>query len=277
MEHAENMVLYSHGTSGFAYLANKMLRPSLWIHHHHSDIQPDTRFSKLYGTVLESADWLIACTPEQAKVLDAKYGRRGRSVFLPICKAEPAMATVPIRHPQRLEKVIVGFFGRLRESKGVRVLMELAPWFRDHGMECRLHGDDCEGWMLKGLPSGVSWSGAYDSAKDIDRLLSTVDVVALPTTFPEGLPIVMCEAISRGVPIVAYPGGGLREMASFHPGVIIVPPDLESLKAGLLEMKDRLREPGLGNSLAKKYQQELGNQKTLDWWDNLLSDGQLSQ
>jgi glycosyltransferase involved in cell wall biosynthesis len=126
--------------------------------------------------------------------------------------------------------------------------------------------------MLKGLPPGISWDGAYDSAKDIDRLMCAVDIVVLPTSFPEGLPIVMCEAISRGVPFVAYPGGGLREMSSFHRGIIIVPSDVESLKAGLLQMKGRLGEPDLGNGLAKKYRQELGNQKTLDWWNNILSD-----
>lgn len=269
-ERGENKILYSHGISGFAYLASRALRPSLWIHHHHSDVQPDTKFSKLYSKVLESADLLIACTHEHTRLLDKNYNRGNRTIFLPYCKLEPKNVGIQIRS-SRLGKIIIGFFGRLRESKGIRVLIELAPWFLAHGMECRLHGDDCEGWMLKGLPPGISWNGAYDSAKDIDRLLSAVDVVVLPTSFPEGLPIVMCEAISRGVPFVAYPGGGLREMASFHRGVIIVPPDVENLKAGLLQMKDRLGEPGLGNSLAKKYQQELGNQKTLDWWDNMLS------
>lgn len=271
-ERGRNIILYSHGTSGFAYLAAKVLRPALWIHHHHSDVQPDTQFSKLYSKVLGSANWLIACTPEHARLLDKKYNRGGRSVFLPICKQEPASAYIPSRQPTRTEKTIIGFFGRLRESKGVRVLMELAPWFLAQGMECRLHGDDCEGWLSKGLPSGITWTGAYDSAKDMDRLLSAVNIVVLPTSFPEGLPIVMCEAISRGVPFVAYPGGGLREMASFHRGIMIVPPDVESLKAGLLQMKNRLDEAGLGESLAKKYRQELGNQKTLDWWDKILSD-----
>jgi glycosyltransferase involved in cell wall biosynthesis len=276
-ERGDDVVFYSNGICGIAYLVNRLLRPSLWIHHHHADIQPDTAFSRLYDKVLANADCLIGCTPGQARILDDRYSRNGRSLFLPVLKAEPTTPVFPDRRDQNRDRLVVGFFGRLRESKGVRILLELGPWFQSQGMECRLHGDDCEGWLAQGVPAGVSWNGAYDAAKDMDRLMSAVDVVVLPTTFSEGLPIVLSEAISRGIPVVAYPGGGLREMASFHRGVIIVPPDVESLKAGLLQMQARLGEPSLGNSLAKKYQQELGNQKTLDWWDNLLSDGQLSQ
>jgi glycosyltransferase involved in cell wall biosynthesis len=264
-------VFYSHGASGFVYWASKAVKPSRWVHHHHGDVGPslDLSFSRAYERTLRKADWLIACTRDHTRLLDRDYSRGGRTVFLPLCKTEPMETS---RNVQRARaKLVVGFFGRLRESKGVRSLIELAPWFLAQDIECRLHGDDCEGLMAEGLPPGISWLGAYDSARDVDSLLADVDMVVLPTKFPEGLPIVMSEAISRGVPVVAYPGGGLREMESFHQGIIIVPPDIESLKAGILRMKERLREPDLGKSLAEKYREELGNRKVLDWWAKLLS------
>jgi glycosyltransferase involved in cell wall biosynthesis len=270
-ERNRNKILYSHGTSGYAYLANKMLRPSTWIHHHHTDVLPETEFSSLYCKVLKSADWVIACTPEHSQLLENRFSRNGRTIFLPYCKAEPEIVGLPTVQPAKGAKLIFGYFGRLKQSKGVRTLIELAPWFCTNGMECRLHGDDCEGLLSNGLPSGISWNGAYDSTKEMDALLGKVDVLVLPSTFPEGLPIVVSEAISRGVPVVAYSSGGMRTLKDFHRGIIIVPPDVEAFKAGILEMKERLCEPGLSCGLVKKYQSELGNQKTLDWWTDLLS------
>jgi glycosyltransferase involved in cell wall biosynthesis len=271
-ERGAQNVLYSHGASGFARIASRALGPALWVHHHHGDALPGRvrEFPALYRQVLRRADWMITCTMGHAAVLDKAFSRGSRTVFLPYCKHEPE-GSGGARHPSRNGKLVAGFFGRLRESKGVRTLFELAGWFREQGMECRLHGDDCEGLATGQLPQGVTWMGPYDSARDMDRLLASVDMMVLPTTFPEGLPLVLSEAISRGVPVVAYPGGGLREMEGFHPGVLIVPPNPDALKRGLVQMRARLADPVLGPSLAAKYRAELGNQRTVDWWVNTLS------
>jgi glycosyltransferase involved in cell wall biosynthesis len=266
-------ILYSNGTSGFAYLANLALRPTLWVHHHHGDItlRICREFSRLYKKVLENTDWLIACTSGHAQILDEQFRRCRRTVFLPILKTEPKENVGFAPRPTGNVNTVVGFFGRLRESKGVLTLISLASWFVDMRMECRLHGDNCESLISPPLPPGISWFGAYDSSRDLDALLSDIDVVTLPTTFEEGLPIVVSEAISRGVPVVAYPGGGLREMRDFHLGLMIVPPNVDALKSGLLEMRERLRHPYLREGLAKKYREQLSNDLTVGWWADLLS------
>jgi hypothetical protein len=80
----------------------------------------------------------------------------------------------------------------------------------------------------------------------------------------------MCEAVSRGIPAVCFPAGGLREMDSFHPGVMVVPATMEDLKAGVIEMLERSHQPGFREDLSAQYREHLSNQRTLDWWLNLL-------
>ena len=47
---------------------------------------------------------------------------------------------------------------------------------------------------------------------EIWPLLAAVDVVALTTRWPDPLPRVVMEAMSVGLPVVAYGGGGVDEM-----------------------------------------------------------------
>ena len=270
----DRVMLYSNGRSGFAYLAATVLKPCIWIHHHHSDVSTALieEFSRLYRRVLRQCDWLIACTPGHAKLLGHSFRRLGKTISLPYLLAEPNPGSEysRVRPRERRGGLVVGFFGRLRVSKGILTLLGLAPWFEEQGIECRLHGDDCEELLSDGLPPAVTWAGAYDAAKDMDRLLEDVDFVVLPTTFAEGLPIVMTEAISRGVPVVAYDGGGLREMSDFHRGVLVVPPDVERLKAAVIKMKEIIRDPALSESLKQCYKRSFSAETTIKWWSAMF-------
>ena len=264
-------LFYSNGTSGFSFVASLVNRAHTWVHHHHGDITPSIleSFSLLYRRTLEKADWLILCTEGHANLIRQAYRRGRNTISLPYLKDEGTAALT--RQPKNGgDKVVIGFFGRLRESKGIGLLLRSADWFHSHGIECRLHGDNCEGLIPVEVPPGISWKGEYDSAVDLPELLSDVDMVVLPSTFAEGLPIVMCEAVSRGVPVVCFPAGGLREMDTFHPGVMVVPATMENLKAGVLEMLERSHQRGFRENLAARYREQLSNQGTLDWWVDLL-------
>lgn len=266
-------VFYTHGTTGFARTARKVIgRRARWVHHHHTDVASATldRFAPAASATLRDADQVIVCTPEHQRVLDERFRRSGRTVFLPYLKSEgdPPVGPRPIRRP-----LVVGFFGVVRASKGVPTLLDSARWFVENGFVCRLHGPDVEGLLGGPLAPGVEWAGAYQSDAELDRLMQAVDVVAIPSTGAEGLPLVFTEAISRGIPVVAFDGGGLRDVADFHPGVHVTPPDPNALRRGLLDMRARVAsDPGLGRSLAARYRERLGNDITLNWWRRYLKE-----
>lgn len=264
--------LYTNGTTGFAAAIFKFCHVKRWIHHHHSDVTPEmiASFPSPYRQVLVRADWLLTCTNEQSRRLGKHFKRSDCTVSVPCCKAEPATEAIGSHKLQIGAKPVIGFFGRLRESKGVKTLLNLNSWFGAHGLECRLYGDDCEGLVAGGLPANVVWHGAYMPDQDLDGLLSEISLLVLPTTFPEGLPLVIAEAISRGIPVVAFSGGGVRDLHDFHPGLLVIQPNVDALKAGILEMLSRLKNPRLSQSLIKEYQTRLSNRVCMEWWATQL-------
>jgi hypothetical protein len=59
-------------------------------------------------------------------------------------------------------------------------------------------------------------------------------------------------------------------MKCFHKGVLIVKEGEENLKGALLEMRDRLRDGSLSESLIHEYGNHLSNAKTLQWWASII-------
>jgi glycosyltransferase involved in cell wall biosynthesis len=269
-------VLYTHGTTGFARTARRVFgRRVRWVHHHHTDVSEETlgRFRPAAIAALRDADRVIACTAEHRRVIDERFARGGRTVFLPYLKSEgePAAGIRRVGRP-----TVIGFFGVVRTSKGVPVLLDAAGWFRENGFVCRLHGPDVEGLLHGPLPDGIEWAGGYRSDAELDRRMHAVDLVVIPSTGAEGLPLVFTEAISRGIPVVAFDGGGLKDVTDFHSGVSVLPPTPEALRRGLLAMRGRLEsDPALGRSLAGTYRDTFGNDITRNWWREFMTEGRL--
>jgi glycosyltransferase involved in cell wall biosynthesis len=263
-------LFYSQAISGFALWAHKALKPRVWVHHHHGDITRENyhTFPRRYQTVFRQADHVIACTPPQRDVIDEVFHRGGRTTFLPYLKSEgtPSATPKPLDNP-----CVVGFFGLIRTGKGVPFLLQQAAWLRENGFRLELHGPDVEGLLKDPLPAGVTWHGGYSTDADLDQRLRSVDVLAMPSLGGEGLPLVLCEAISRGVPVVAFDGGGLRDVREFHPGLTVTAPTESDFRNALLTMRQRLiTHPALGMDLAREYREKLGNAIPLAWWKDFL-------
>jgi glycosyltransferase involved in cell wall biosynthesis len=95
-------------------------------------------------------------------------------------------------------------------------------------------------WVAKaGLTDQIAIHGEY-RLTDLSRLLDQADLVVLPSLW-EGLPLVLIEAMSRGVPFVATAAGGSEELGDSNPDVKITGTDWPSFEAGLIEMAHRLR------------------------------------
>jgi glycosyltransferase involved in cell wall biosynthesis len=91
-----------------------------------------------------------------------------------------------------------------------------------------------------GLEKSVSLRGSYWKT-DLDRILGETDLVVLPSTY-EGQPIVLIEAMQRGVPIVATSAGGTAELGIDNPDVIISPgTDWAAFETAAETMAARLR------------------------------------
>jgi glycosyltransferase involved in cell wall biosynthesis len=85
----------------------------------------------------------------------------------------------------------------------------------------------------------VKIHGPYQS-NELDAILANADVVVLPSKW-EGLPLVLVEAMQRGVPIVSTDVGGSAEFGRENPDVRITSIEWEMFVAGLREMATLLR------------------------------------
>ena len=127
-------------------------------------------------------------------------------------------------------KYIVGFAGRLSTEKGpdifVRAAIETLGHRGDVGFV--LFGD---GPMKADILSLIERAGAGDHISlagfqpNLDKLMPNLDVLAL-TSYTEGLPNAILEALAAGVPVVATSVGGVPEAISDgENGLLVAPGD----------------------------------------------------
>ena len=176
---------------------------------------------------------------------------------------------------------------RLVWEKGVREFVDAAAIVKSRGcpMEFILAGAPDPGnprsveqkqvdeWVARGL---VTWLGHVD---DMPALLRSVDVMALPSYYREGVPKSLIEGAACGLALVTTNLPGCREVVSCHgvDGLHATPRDAASLAElliGLHEDRDLLRR--LGESARRKalsdFDEKLVIARTLAVYEELLGD-----
>ncbi len=247
-------VTYSHGF-GAIFLAHLIWRGQRWVHHHHLDVSQTfmATWSSSYRRILGSADVVVCCTSSQAKLLHQKIGRVKSTTALPGLKSEGRL----LPHSSG-KNYVVGFASVLKRSKGIDVLMEAAPALAADGVEIRLWGNPYEFDERQLAAAGCRWMGEFSSA-DLDAIAHQIDVFCLPSRFPEGLPLVVSEMISRGLPVVCSASGGLRDLRGFHELIEVIDnPTPAALREAVARIRARDSEPAR-RSLRERYEAELSN------------------
>lgn len=130
--------------------------------------------------------------------------------------------------------IVVGWVGRLTPEKAPEVFLAAVPQL-PAGVVASIVG---EGPMRadlvaeaarRGLGSVVQWHGLVPAAS---RLLTAYDVMAL-SSWTEGTPMVLLEAMAAGVPIVATAVGGVPDVVSSREAILVPPGDPSALAAGI--------------------------------------------
>lgn len=137
---------------------------------------------------------------------------------------------------------------RLVWEKGIREFVDAAALLKAQGrqIEFLLAGmpdpgnphsvgrEDVERWQERGL---IRWLGHVE---DMPALLPTVDVMALPSYYREGVPRSLIEAAACGLALVTTDLPGCREVVTRHgvDGLHAEPRDAASLAALLTQLDD---------------------------------------
>jgi glycosyltransferase involved in cell wall biosynthesis len=117
------------------------------------------------------------------------------------------------------------FAGRLSEGKGIHTLLE--AWRRLPDVPLIVAGDgplNTTEW-----PPGVTWLGRQ-SREQVLALMKDAFVLIVPSTWYEGAPGVVIEALACGLPVIASDIGSIPELVDDHrTGLLFLPGGAEDL------------------------------------------------
>ncbi len=110
----------------------------------------------------------------------------------------------------------IGFLGSMQPVKGVHVLLEALGHLESDSFEAELYGDiEAKPEYVQKLGDSFGQSVRLKGkapAKDIPRILSSLDVLVVPSIWWENSPLVIHEAFAAGVPVVCSDVGGMSEL-----------------------------------------------------------------
>jgi len=194
----------------------------------------------------------------------------------PLWRVSTAMrgkvATAPFR---------VAVLGRIADWKGQDVLIRALaePALAEIGAQAVIAGDAYPGEPAPDIRALATALGVDDRVEflgfthDPDKVLASVDAVAVPSTRPDPLPNSAIEALAAGLPVVAANHGGLPEIVRDQATGILVPPDdPQALASALRQLADEpARRAQMGEAAAADVRERFGLERMLDEVEGVYS------
>jgi len=188
----------------------------------------------------------------------------------------------PLDEPRPLRVLLAA---RLLWEKGIGEYIEAARILRaqertiefviagspDPGNPRSVSREQVEGWAADGL---VDWRGHVE---DMPALMRSVDVIALPSYYREGVPKSLIEAAACGLAVVTTNLPGCREVVREHgvDGLHVEPRCARSLADRLVQLDDdrvllrRLGDRARQNAL-EHFDEQMVIRRTIEVYDELL-------
>lgn len=195
-----------------------------------------------------------------------------------------ARLLVELGLPPSSQTRLILFASRLHHRKGADVLLSALSQINDRDYLCLIAGEGEERARLAafatslGLDAKIRFVGFR---ADVPALLTQVDLMILPSRLPEGMPIVILEAMAAGCPIIATSVGGIAELLRNEESALLVRPEDDGELASAIQRL--LNDATLGSALAEQasldaeaYLAETAARQLLAVYDRLLSGSRVS-
>jgi glycosyltransferase involved in cell wall biosynthesis len=191
------------------------------------------------------------------------------------CGVDPSAYEVR-RHVGRGCRLL--FTGRLAPQKGLPILLEAVALLRPAHPDLRLDlvGDGPEASLLRAEVQRRDLSGhvvfhGYRSEAEVARCLQASDVFVM-SSFAEGLPVVLVEALASGVPVIAPRIAAIPELVEDDvTGLLVAPGDPLALADALDRLLcDAALRRRLGGAGRRRIEQDFDSDKEAAWLGQLL-------
>lgn len=214
-----------------------------FVHHVHSPTDRDTtgwlrnrRNALVESFSLARAEALIPVSESlRDNLLSGGYAA-DRIVTIP----NGVAVRPPSPRPVHGDSLAIGMVALFRPRKGLEVLLDAMASLVARGRDVRLVAVgpfETESYRRiveqrthdLGLGDRVNWRGFQ---RDVFAEFARMDLLALPSLFGEGMPMVVLEAMSAGVPVVATRVEGVPEVIrEGREGLLVSPGDADGLAA----------------------------------------------
>lgn len=159
---------------------------------------------------------------------------------------DPAPFAHVAEQRQDARKIRIGFLGTVIPAKGVHVLLEAAADLGDR-VEVAIHGEAVpyhdDGDYLQRLQASVQtglevhYHGRY-LPDEISAILEELDILVVPSIWPEAFGLTVQEGFLAGIPVVAADIGALSEIVTEDRGLLFKPGDAGDLRRQLVRLLD---------------------------------------
>lgn len=143
-----------------------------------------------------------------------------------------------------------GFIGQMKHHKGVHLLLD--AWARLRGNQPRCltlygsaAGEDAYGQRIRQQIQQlehVTWAGQFQGS-EVWRVLSTIDVLVMPSRWVENSPNSILEAQAVGIPVVGTRLGGVAELVQHEQNGLLF--EVDNVDDLARQMQRLLDEPDL--------------------------------
>ena len=143
--------------------------------------------------------------------------------------------------PEKGIHVLIEATAKLKASSNIQLLVVGGPYFPKDAEY--INSLKMQAKRL-GITDRVIFTGFLE---DTDAILSLLDIVMLASTIPEACPRTIIEAMAAGVPVIATPLGGSKELVTPETGILVPTEDVDAFAQAieqLAENTDRRKKMG---------------------------------
>jgi len=189
----------------------------------------------IWRNTLNWSNTVLVPISERSAEIYAKNGFSKNKMVIKPCGIK--LRNLPIKKTQS-QKIRVGYIGAVIPIKGVKELVLSFRKIKNNKLSLNLYGQNGFRFKeLEGLIAGDKRIGTptvFDH-KDLDKILSDVDILIVPSIWEETFGIVVQEALASHTPVIVTKTGGMQErIIDGVNGFVVKPKDIDSLREKLL-------------------------------------------
>jgi glycosyltransferase involved in cell wall biosynthesis len=279
-------VVYTNAQGSLSWIFRALKRRGTrLVHHYHTagDERDQRTWGWLFPKWMRAVDEIVACSTSTSqnlrRVLGADCTSDGRSrdkvrvIRYLSADIDASIARAPREANAKLR---FGFVGRLMRGKGIDMICRLSEDPELAEIEWHIHGcgDHYDAAHFQRF-SNVHYHGRYLGTAGLSAILGQLDAVALFSTYQEGQPISLIEAMAAGLPWVATDQGGTRELMWSPSNCRLIDSACEysDAKRAVLELANAIRE-GQTSFIAQRraYDDNLAPSTVGERWLEFLTE-----